>query len=109
MNTHLPCVPRYIAGGLRDLDYKAFFLIRIRFPQFFTKKAVTEAWPRGAALAEATWSGQRRPGFSDFQRRLQLLQPLLRQNQDGTCQKWKHFKDAVNDLNVFSLSRFFPR
>jgi len=51
----------YIAGGLRDLDYKA--------------------WPRGAALAEATWSGQRRPGFSDFRRRLQLLQPLLRQNQ----------------------------
>lgn len=79
------------------------------YPQFFTKKAVTEAWPRGAALAEATWSGQRRPGFSDFQRRLQLLQPLLRQNQDGTCQKWKHFKDAVNDLKVFSLSRFFPR
>lgn len=109
MNTHLPCVPRYIAGGLRDLDYKAFFLIRIFSPQFFTKKAVTEAWPRGAALAEATWSGQRRPGFSDFQRRLQLLQPLLRQNQDGTCQKWKHFKDAVNDLNVFSLSRSCPR
>ncbi|CAL1170433.1 unnamed protein product [Cladocopium goreaui] len=39
------------------------------------------AWPRGAALAEATWSGRHRPGFGDFQRRLELLQPELRRMQ----------------------------
>lgn len=51
----------YISGGVRELDYKA--------------------WPRGAALAEATWSGRHRPGFGDFQRRLELLQPELRRMQ----------------------------
>ena len=54
----------------------------------------SEAWPRGAALAEATWSGQRRPGFSDFQRRLELLQPLLRQNQDGYLNGWEMEMEA---------------
>lgn len=41
----------YIAGGGKNLDYMA--------------------WPRGCALAEAAWAGDRRPGFYDFQQRLQ--------------------------------------
>eukprot|EP00438_Fugacium_kawagutii_P032064 Skav215817 [mRNA] locus=scaffold3449:131352:136946:+ [translate_table: standard] len=57
----------YIKEGQKDLDYKA--------------------WPRGAALAEATWSGHRRPGFGDFQRRLQLLQPQLRQLKDRNTER----------------------
>jgi len=40
----------YIAGGGKDLDYMA--------------------WPRGAALAEAAWSGSDRPGYDDFLERL---------------------------------------
>ncbi|CAE7651432.1 nahA [Symbiodinium sp. CCMP2592] len=40
----------YISRGLDDLDFKA--------------------WPRGAAIAEATWCDHRRPGFDDFKRRV---------------------------------------
>ncbi|CAE7467280.1 nahA [Symbiodinium natans] len=40
----------YISRGLDDLDFKA--------------------WPRGAAIAEATWCDHRRPGFDDFKRRI---------------------------------------
>jgi len=41
----------YIAGGGPDLDYMA--------------------WPRGCALAEAGWSGSKKPGYADFKQRLQ--------------------------------------
>eukprot|EP00930_Biecheleria_cincta_P030445 TRINITY_DN2108_c0_g2_i1.p1 TRINITY_DN2108_c0_g2~~TRINITY_DN2108_c0_g2_i1.p1 ORF type:complete len:569 (-),score=105.19 TRINITY_DN2108_c0_g2_i1:11-1717(-) len=41
----------YIREGGKNLDYMA--------------------WPRGCALAEAAWAGDRRPGFEDFQQRLQ--------------------------------------
>jgi len=40
----------YIRQGARNLDYMA--------------------WPRGCALAEVGWSGETRPGFSDFRERL---------------------------------------
>jgi len=40
----------YIAGGRKNLDYMA--------------------WPRGAALAEAAWSGRHRPGYQNFLERL---------------------------------------
>jgi len=40
----------YIAGGGPDLDYMA--------------------WPRGCALAEAGWSGSKKPGYLDFKERL---------------------------------------
>ncbi|CAJ1406245.1 unnamed protein product [Effrenium voratum] len=40
-----------------------------------------KAWPRGIALAEATWSAARRPGFDDFQRRLALHLEELRTSQ----------------------------
>lgn len=29
------------------------------------------AWPRGCAIAEVGWSGDFRPGFRNFERRLQ--------------------------------------
>jgi hexosaminidase len=41
----------YIREGGKNLDYMA--------------------WPRGCALAEAAWAGDHRPGFADFQQRLQ--------------------------------------
>jgi len=41
----------YIREGGKNLDYMA--------------------WPRGCALAEAAWAGDNRPGFADFQQRLQ--------------------------------------
>ncbi|CAJ1400434.1 unnamed protein product [Effrenium voratum] len=45
----------FISRGLGDLDFKA--------------------WPRGAAIAEATWSGSRRPGYEDFKRRVRARAP----------------------------------
>lgn len=41
----------YIREGGKNLDYMA--------------------WPRGCAIAEAAWAGDHRPGFADFQQRLQ--------------------------------------
>ncbi len=35
------------------------------------------AWPRFAALAEAAWCGDGRPGYPDFEERLRLLLPYL--------------------------------
>eukprot|EP00933_Yihiella_yeosuensis_P066680 TRINITY_DN7105_c0_g1_i2.p1 TRINITY_DN7105_c0_g1~~TRINITY_DN7105_c0_g1_i2.p1 ORF type:complete len:609 (+),score=130.67 TRINITY_DN7105_c0_g1_i2:101-1927(+) len=42
----------YIREGLPNLEYMA--------------------WPRGIAMAEATWSDDHRPGFEDFKQRLQV-------------------------------------
>lgn len=44
----------HIRQGLRNLDYMT--------------------WPRGCALAEVAWSGDQRPSFSDFRRRLRQRQ-----------------------------------
>mmetsp|Transcript_89834 Transcript_89834/g.159794 ORF Transcript_89834/g.159794 Transcript_89834/m.159794 type:complete len:572 (-) Transcript_89834:127-1842(-) len=41
----------YINKGRKNMDYMA--------------------WPRGAALAEVAWAGKARPGFKDFEERLQ--------------------------------------
>ncbi|CAJ1340011.1 unnamed protein product [Effrenium voratum] len=51
-------------------------------PGSFSRTVVqSQAWPRGIALAEATWSAARRPGFDDFQRRLALHLEELRTSQ----------------------------
>ena len=61
--------------------YKSCFISYWFFYQYLLFVFFEKAWPRGAALAEATWSGRHRPGFGDFQRRLELLQPELRRMQ----------------------------
>ena len=55
------------------------------------------AWPRGCALAEVAWAGDKRPGFEDFRKRLQ------KRTQAGEEVMIKIDKKWETEWNWFSL------